>query len=86
MKIVGDDDSDMTSNVGKNVTKRGVRVTIITVGKKSITHPERVSVALVIQNAMHMRRTIVSSVVYVWFYHILPHYTRRVRTVKIQRS
>jgi hypothetical protein len=74
VKIVGDVDSDMTGNVGKNVTKRSVRVTIITVENKnkSITYPERASVALVIQNAMRTRRTILSFVIYDWLYHILP--------------
>jgi len=62
----------MTGNVGRNVTLRPVRVTIITVeNKKYITHPKGLSAALLIQNAIWTRLTILSYVVYVWFYHIL---------------
>jgi len=57
----------MTGNVGKNVTLRPVIVTNITLeNKKFITHPEGVSVALLIQNAIFTRLAILSSVVYVW--------------------
>jgi len=36
VKIVADADADMTDNVDKNVTKRSVRVRIITVENKKL--------------------------------------------------
>jgi hypothetical protein len=52
-----------TGNVLMNVTWRSVRVTIVVVENAiSITYCECVSVVLVIQHAMRMRRIILSSV------------------------
>jgi len=45
-----------------DVTLRRIRVTRVAVKKISITYSECVSVALVIQHAMHMCRIILSSV------------------------
>jgi len=45
-----------------NVILRRVRVTIVAVEKLSVLHVECVSVGLVMQHAMRMRRIILSSV------------------------
>jgi hypothetical protein len=51
-----------TGNVRVNVTVRRVRITIVAVEKQYILHILSVTIALVIQHAMRMRRIILSSV------------------------
>jgi hypothetical protein len=52
----------MTGNLNTTITLRSVRVTIVAVEKQYVLHTysEFVSVALVIQHEMRMRRTVLS--------------------------
>jgi len=56
-----------------NVTTKRVRVTVGGLVQTSVTYSECLSVPLVVQPAMRMRRNIYH-LWPVWVYHIFPHY------------